>query len=344
MRLGLYLNAQHPLRTSPVRTVHNLVEQVRLAGDLGFSTVMCGHHYLSEPYWTMQNIPILARLAGEMGEMRAATGILLLTLLNPLQAAEELATLSAICEGRLVAGFGLGYRRIEDTAFGVGMGRGRLFEEKLKIVRDLLEGGEVTAAGSGFSLKEASLTMPPDPPPPVWIAANSDIAVERAARLGDAWLVNPHTSLRQLTRQAALFADARQAAGIAPVREAPAFREVAIAGSTSSAVGRARPFLAEKYAAYVAWGQGEVLPPGEDLGVNWKSLSANGRFIVGSPERCLEQIRAHRDALHLDELICRVQWPGMGQAEALDAIRLLGERVLPALAWDATRADKMDHR
>jgi alkanesulfonate monooxygenase SsuD/methylene tetrahydromethanopterin reductase-like flavin-dependent oxidoreductase (luciferase family) len=332
MRLGLYLNAQHPTDVDPRTTVRELGEQVRLARDLGFSTVMCGHHYLSEPYWTMQNVPLLARLAADMGEMRAATGVLLLTLLNPLRVAEEMATLDAICEGRLVVGIGLGYRRVEDAAFGVGGERGRLLEQKLGILRRLLDGESVTASGPGFSLRDARLGAAPPRAPAIWLAANGDVGVERAARLGDAWLINPHSSLAQLNRQVALFDSTRHAADLGPPSDRPAFREVAIAATTARAVERSRPFLADKYETYVAWGQGDVLPPGEVLESDWARLSAGNRFIIGSPEDCVEQIAGHGQVLGLDELICRVQWPGMKQAEALDAIRLLGEQVLPRLA------------
>jgi alkanesulfonate monooxygenase SsuD/methylene tetrahydromethanopterin reductase-like flavin-dependent oxidoreductase (luciferase family) len=331
MDLGLYLCAQHPPRRDPAAVVRELAEQVRLAGGLGFSTVMVGHHYLSSPYWTMQNVPLLARLSVEAGEIRMATGILLLPLLNPLEVAEEVATLSAICDGRVVAGFGLGYRRVEDAAFGLDGNRGEVFERKLEVVRRLLGGEEVTARGTGYELEGARLTMPPVPQPPVWIAANSDAAVERAARLGDAWLINPHTKLSELVRQTGRFQAARREAGLPMPDEVPAFREVAIGGSDEEAVRRARPFLVEKYATYMDWGQGEVLPKGDRLDAEWERLAAEDRFIVGSPQTCLRQALRHRDELGVTELICRVQWPGMPQDDALQAIELLGRGVLPAL-------------
>lgn len=331
MDLGLYLCAQHPPRRSPADVVRELAEQVRLARDLGFSTVMIGHHYLSSPYWTMQNVPLLARLSVDAGEMRMATGILLLPLLNPLEVAEEVATLSAICDGRMVAGFGLGYRRIEDVAFGLDGDRGGVFERKLEVVRRLLEGEEVSARGPGYELRGARLTMAPVPRPPLWIAANSDAAVERAARLGDSWLINPHTKLSELVRQIEGFHSAREQAGLPVPEEVPAFREVAIGASDEEAVRRAGPFLAAKYATYIDWGQGEVLPKGDRLDAEWERLAAEDRFIVGSAQTCLRQALRHREELGVTELICRVQWPGMPQDEAMEAIDLLGREVLPAL-------------
>ena len=38
------------------------------------------------------------------------------------------------------------------------------------------------------------------PMPPIWIGANADVAIRRAARLGDCWYINPPSTL---TTQAA---------------------------------------------------------------------------------------------------------------------------------------------
>ena len=135
--------------------------------------------------------------------MRVGAGILLLTLLNPVEVAENAATLDAITDGRFVLGLGLGYRQEENDAFGLPEKRLRVFEQKLDVVRRLLEGEVVTAEGHGFRLHSQQLALRPTqiPRPPIWLAANNDNAVLRAARLADAWLLNPHTKLDELERQ-----------------------------------------------------------------------------------------------------------------------------------------------
>jgi alkanesulfonate monooxygenase SsuD/methylene tetrahydromethanopterin reductase-like flavin-dependent oxidoreductase (luciferase family) len=80
-----------------------------------------------------------------------------------------------------VLGVGFGYRGVENAAFGVAGGRADLFERKLDVVRRLLAGETVTAAGDGFELAEAWLALVPARPPPIWVAANSDAAVRRGA-------------------------------------------------------------------------------------------------------------------------------------------------------------------
>lgn len=331
MRLGLFISAQHPVGIRPADALRDHLEQVALVRELGFDSVWAGQHFLSDPFQMFQSVPLLARVASEAEGMTLGPGILLLTLLNPVEVAENAATLDAIAGGRFVLGVGLGYRATENAAFGVGTGRGELFERKLDVVRRLLAGEAVTAAGAGFELEEASLALLPERPPPVWIAANSDKAVRRAARLGDAWLLNPHTTLDELERQVALFRDERETLGLPPAEQTPIIKEVCVAESDEAAMEAARPFLKGKYEAYVAWGQSEVLPGGDTLRREWGQLTGGGRFILGSPETCAAQIRAHVDRLGVDHLICRVQWPGMPQADVLRSLRLLASEVMPAL-------------
>src|SRR5919108_272873 len=84
--------------------------------------------------------------------------------------------------------------------------RVRRFEQCLEIVRRLWTEDKVSVETDVCRLKDVTLTCRPvqRPHPPIWIAANSDNAVRRAARLADAWFVNPHTTMAEITRQMAL--------------------------------------------------------------------------------------------------------------------------------------------
>ena len=86
------------------------LEQFRVSRDVGFDTYCWAHHYLIDPYQHFQPFPVLARLAAEPGNMKLATSVLLLPLLNPVDVAEQVATLDHISEGRFILGLGQGYR------------------------------------------------------------------------------------------------------------------------------------------------------------------------------------------------------------------------------------------
>ncbi len=326
MRLGLFLSAQHPDGDDLVRRVDEHLEQVRFARDHGFATVVCGQHFLPEPFAMLQTVPLLGRIAAEAGEMTVASGILLITLLNPVEVAENAATLDVITGGRFTLGVGLGYRHEENEAFGLPAERVSVFREKLDVIRRLLEGETVTASGHGYRLDGQRLTLRPvqRPRPPIWMAANNDGAVRRAARLADTWLVNPHTTIDQLERQLALF---RAERGSEP-GELPAIRECLIAPTDEEALELARPHLDRKYRAYVDWGQSDVMPAGDTLRQEWETLR-RGRFIVGSPATALADALEHRDRLGLTQLIVRVQWPGLPPEHALRTLDLLAREVAP---------------
>jgi alkanesulfonate monooxygenase SsuD/methylene tetrahydromethanopterin reductase-like flavin-dependent oxidoreductase (luciferase family) len=325
MRYGLFVSAQHPADDDPGSRLTEHVEQVRLVREAGFHSIFAGQHFLPDPFQMLQPVPLLGRLAAEAGELRVGAGILLLPLLNPVEVAEEAATLDILTGGRFVLGVGLGYRDVENAAFAVPGDRVRVFREKLDVVRRLLEGEEVTASGDGYRLEGARLAPLPlqRPRPPIWMAANSDAAVRRAARLADTWFVNPHASMAEVERQLALF---RAERGSEP-EELPMLREACVAPTDEEALAIARPYLAPKYEAYVEWGQSDVLPPTDTLRRGWEELRA-GRFIVGSPETAAEQIRALA-ALGVTELVLRVQWPGLPQRDVLRTLALLAGEVIP---------------
>jgi alkanesulfonate monooxygenase SsuD/methylene tetrahydromethanopterin reductase-like flavin-dependent oxidoreductase (luciferase family) len=325
VRFGLFVSAQHPAGDDPVARLAEHLEQVRFVRDAGFHSIFAGQHFLAAPYQMFQPVPLLARLAAEAGGLRIGAGILLLPLLNPVEVAEHAATLDVLTGGRFVLGVGLGYRDEENAAFGLPAERVRVYREKLDVVRRLLEGEEVTASGHGYRLEGARLAPRSlqRPRPPIWMAANSDAAVRRAARLADTWYVNPHTTAAEVERQLALF---RAERGSEP-DELPLMREVCVAPTDDEALALAARYLAPKYAAYVEWGQSDVLPRSDTLRREWDELRA-GRFIVGGPETAVAQIHALA-GLGVTELVLRVQWPGLPQRDALRTLELLASDVLP---------------
>ena len=99
-----------------------------------------------------------------------------------------------------------------------------------------------------------------------------------------------------------------------------------------------RPFLEDKYKAYVQWGQSEVLPEGDTLRQAFEQLAEGGRFIVGGPETCARQVREHVARLGATTFLFRFQWPGMPQELVLASMRRAAEERLPAASLARRRA------
>jgi len=333
IKFGLFLTNQHRPGSDLVAALDGQLELVRTARDAGWDSIFVGQHFLPEGMTMLQPAPFLARLAGEAAGMTLGVGILLLALHNPVDVAETWGSMDVVSGGRLVFAVGLGYRQPEYDAFGIALSdRVGRFELNLEIVKRLWSGETVSCETPWCRLHEAVCgTLPVQRPrPPIWLAANSDRAVVRAARLGDTWLINPHATLATVASQLELFRAERTAAGLAPPDELPVIREVCCAPTRQQAFERCSRYLTEKYERYADWGQDKVLPGRDSFRVPLESLSED-RFVVGSPDECTERLRGWRDQLGVNHFLFRTDWIGMPLESSLESIRLLTTEVLPAL-------------
>jgi alkanesulfonate monooxygenase SsuD/methylene tetrahydromethanopterin reductase-like flavin-dependent oxidoreductase (luciferase family) len=331
MKFGLCISGQHLPGDSLAERFEEHIEQVEAAREGGFDSVWASHHYLADPFQMLQPLPVLARLAANAGNMTIGTAILLIPLLNPVDIAEQIATLDTICAGRFIFGVGLGYREIEDEVFGVVSGqRVPRFTETLELIKRLWTEESVDFRGNHFNFQGLKLVTKPvqKPHPPIWMAASSDKAIQRAAAMGDTWLISPHVSLSTLRSQVALFHQSRTLVGLPAADELPLMRELLISEDRTTALQEARPYLEQKYKTYVKWGQDKAMPTGEGFEMPFDDL-VRDRFIVGTPADCVQQIARYRQQLGVTHMIFRLQWPGMEQAKVLRSIKLLSREVIP---------------
>ena len=112
MKFGLSMTGmlQQPQGTDMVQSLEEAVGLVRLANELGFSYVYAGQHYLSDPYQMLQPLPVMGRLAAEAPGMdQVFTAVL--PLYNPVDLAEQVASLDVITNGHAVLAVALGRAR-----------------------------------------------------------------------------------------------------------------------------------------------------------------------------------------------------------------------------------------
>src|SRR5499426_453124 len=332
MKFGLMMRAQFPADDDMQLRFAELVEQARLADRLGFASITKGMHYSAAPWRDLQQFPFLCRVMADAPNLRHNFGLVLLSLHKPLDIAEQIASVDVMSGGKVIFGVALGYRDVEYLAFGTTQKeRVPRFEENLEAIKRLWTEDAVDMKGSHFTLDGASVSTKPvqKPHPPIWIGANADPAIRRAARLGDCWYVNPHNRIDTIVRQVELYKRALDEYGKPFPREFPARREVFVAKSRAEAIRLCAPYLAAKYEAYNQWGQSKAMPAEDnDLGVDFEEL-VHDRFLLGSPDEVAEQIlRFHRQT-GVNHLIMSVQWPGMSQSLALDELHMLAEEVFP---------------
>lgn len=329
MKIGVQVGQVVPRGYDLQRQWLEQLEHFRACRDAGFDFISWGHHWLIHPFQHFQPIPVLARFAAEAGDMDLVTGVLLTPLLNPVQVAEDIATLDHICGGHLIFGIGLGYRPEELEAAGSAMSeRAPRLEEGLALMKRLWTDTEVTHHGRFHRVTGARPTARPyqQPYPRIWIAGMTPPAIRRAGRLGHSLYAIGTLTFDQLQQGLSLWRAALADAGHPVPGEIPVHREVYVATTRAEARAKARPAVESKYRGYATHGLpgvGAALSAGVDR-------LMDDPFVVGAPDECLQKL-APLHELGVTHVALRLFWPGMTQAEALGLIELVAAKLLPTL-------------
>ncbi len=238
MRVGVSLRSRYD--PPDVRTgVWWMVEQAVTARQAGLDSLFVGdHHATGGPYY--QNSPILGRLLAAWGS-RPAGALYLLPLWNPVLVAEQVGTLAAIAQGAFVLQCALGDGAGQFRAMGADLRRRvSAFEGNLAVVRRLLAGEEVDGVRVG-----------PLPPTPVdvWIGGTAPPAIDRAARLGDAWLAGPELVPEQAATLVDLYRESCARHHRVPTA-LPIRRDVHVGSDDADAWRVARPILDRGYRGF----------------------------------------------------------------------------------------------
>jgi len=138
-----------------------------------------------------QNVT-LAYAAAFTTRLLLGTAVAVLPIRNPVLNARQLATIDQYSGGRLLYGAGVGWLKEEADAMGMPWElRGARSEEHIALMRSLwtAEDDTVQFAGEFWTLPPIS----PEPRPvqrpiPVLIGGHSDVALDRAVRIGDGWI------------------------------------------------------------------------------------------------------------------------------------------------------------
>jgi probable F420-dependent oxidoreductase len=139
----------------------------------------------------LEQLTLLAFLAGQTSKVRLLTSVMVLPYRNPVLAAKVLASIDVLSQGRLILGCGVGWMREEfETLDSPPFDhRGSVSNEYLQVFRDLWISPNPTF--SGKYVQYADIAFAPKPTqingPPIWVGGESPAALRRAGRLGDAW-------------------------------------------------------------------------------------------------------------------------------------------------------------
>ena len=225
-----------------------MVERARAAATAGLDSLFVGdHHNVPVPYY--QNVAILGRLLAEW-DTRPAGALFLLPLWHPVLLAEQIGTLAAVAQGPFIMQCAVGGGEEQFRAFDVSLrARASRFEACLDIVRRLCAGEEVTTDDGPWRLDRVRIAPVPPEPLEVWIGAAAPVAVDRAARLGDAFLIGPEATPAEVRELATAYRDACARHG-RDARRIAVRRDVHVGADAADADRVAGPVLARGYRGF----------------------------------------------------------------------------------------------
>ncbi len=266
----------------------SIARQAVRAEAMGFDSFWLPENHLQVPFAVPEPLMLLCAAAALTERIQLATTSYLLPVRSPLAAAEQIAVLDNLSEGRLLLGIGRGYDRDTLAAFGVPPGSRRaLFSAHFEAVVALLCGDAVPACDAARRLSPALVQQPH---PPMVVAAFGPKALAQAGSLGLPYLASPIESLTSLEQKYAQHRQACRAHGHPPPTMVPVMRRVLISDT---------PRVLDKAWALVRTGQDVRARPAEQT----QQTSPEELVCMGSKQQVLEQIEAIRLRLGMTHFI-----------------------------------------
>jgi alkanesulfonate monooxygenase SsuD/methylene tetrahydromethanopterin reductase-like flavin-dependent oxidoreductase (luciferase family) len=271
------------------RRADELARQAELAEAWGYESFWLPENHFGEGA-IPEPMMLLSAVAGATSAIRLGTTSYLLPLRHPLQAAEQVAVLDQLSNGRVILGVGRGYQPALFDAFNVER------SEKREIFADCL--ATMRRAWRGDAIADANVSVWPrpvqQPHPPIWVAAFGPKALRQAGSLGLPYLASPMESFDVLRENYRRHTDACRQAGVAVPDVVPIMRTVFVADDAAT-LTRIREALGAQVNAMRATADATMrarMPHSVD---EWG--------IVGTRQQVQAQIEAYRRELGMTHLI-----------------------------------------
>ena len=181
------------------------------AEDLGYDHIVIYDHVLGavhadrEPKLTgpyketdpfHEPLVTYAYLAGVTKNLGLATGVIILPQRQTALFAKQAADVDLFSDGRLRLGVGVGWNWVEYDGLemsGHFRRRGKRQEQQIALIRKLWEQPVVDHEDSDHRIDRAGILPRPKRKIPIWLGGFSEVAYDRAARIGDGFLFSGRT-------------------------------------------------------------------------------------------------------------------------------------------------------
>jgi alkanesulfonate monooxygenase len=193
MRFGLALQNYVAPGESPLDH-KTLIRHAVRAEELGYFSVWVWDHILlgsRNVFPVHDSLTTLTAVASRTERVRLGTGILVLSIRNPVVLAKQVATLDQFSNGRVTLGIAAGWYDREFQACGYPYeSRGTTLQTNIQIMKRLWTENNVNGTYPPYTFK--NVTMEPKtvqkPHPPLWMGGYVDTVLRRVGKLADGWV------------------------------------------------------------------------------------------------------------------------------------------------------------
>jgi alkanesulfonate monooxygenase SsuD/methylene tetrahydromethanopterin reductase-like flavin-dependent oxidoreductase (luciferase family) len=316
------------------RLYADMLAQARAAERLGFRGVTIPEHHLINILLVPDPLQFAVKVASITTKLEVVTSVCVLPLHDMRIFAGQVVQADILCDGRLVLGVGRGAFAYEMARLGKPIEESReRFDESLDVLMALLEGEEVSWRGKFYQFEP--LTVMPRPrrrrSPPMMIAALAPEAIEASARRGFHIQTTPlNATIDTLRGQVEAFMRGKAASARPAVEQRLAVMRVCCVARDDADARRKLEFAYDYYGRFhnVYSGPGVVERGAiRPLPLKQSKEQLRDSLLICTAAEMVDRLASYQ-SLRIDELIINVNI-GLSGAEALDALEMFGEEVLP---------------
>jgi probable LLM family oxidoreductase len=335
MQLGLYTfgeltpDARTGRAVSPAQRIHDLIEEIVLADQVGLDVFGVGEHHRPD-FVVSAPAVVLAAAAARTKQIRLTSAVSVISSDDPVRVFQDFATLDLVSAGRAEIMAGRGSFIESFPLFGFDLkDYDELFAEKLELLLRVRESVRVSWSGNHRPPID-DLPVFPRPiqdPLPVWIAVGGNAA--SAVRAGALGLPMALAIIGGMPERFAPFAElhrrAARQAGHDPLPTLGINSHGYIAETSERAADDAyAPFAAMMNRIGRERGWAPMSRRDFDA-----SRTLHGANFIGSPQEVIAKILFQYDIFHHDRFLMQMTVGSIPHEKVMRSIELFGTEVAP---------------
>ena len=349
MEFGLFVEFPSREGTTQAQIFKDSMELIQAAEDSGSEGVWLAEYHF-DPGRSVLSAPVTVAgaVAARTKKVKIGLAVHVLPLRNPVQIAEEIATLDHLSDGRLDFGIGrAAFPRIyQGYGFDYAESRDR-FDECLEIILRSWTEERFSFKGKFYQYDDLCVVPKPlqKPHPPIRIGATSEDTFELVGRMGYPIFINPSrvTTLLDLKPLVAEFHQAREKAGHTGQVDVGLRVPVYVAETKEKAYSEPKEstmFQMQRLINVITQSIGEAgISAGDDRAAQAERLKAMtyedvlaNTVVYGTPESVVERLQQLQEELGLTQVIYEVNFGCNVPLEyQIKAVQLINEQVAPNL-------------